>query len=139
MNKLKNKIAVVTGGNSGIGYATAEELAAQGATVVITGRNPDATIKAAKELNVKGIVSDQSNLLAIDRLVAEVKTLFAKVDILFINAGVSSLAPLGQITETDFDNMLNVNFKGSLFTLQKFLPILNEGASVIFLSSINAY
>src|SRR5882757_7385961 len=99
MSKLENKIAVVTGGNSGIGYATAGELAAQGASVVITGRNPEATIKAAKELNVKGIVSDQSNLQAIDRLVAEVKTLFTNVDILFINAGISSLAPLGQITE----------------------------------------
>jgi len=139
MNKLENKVAVVTGGNSGIGYAAAEELVAQGATVVITGRNPEATEKAAKALNVKGLVSDQSSLPAIDRLVAEVKALFTKVDILFINAGVSSFAPIGQITETEFDNMLNVNFKGSLFTLQKFLPILNEGASVIFLSSINAY
>jgi NAD(P)-dependent dehydrogenase (short-subunit alcohol dehydrogenase family) len=139
MEKLKNKVAVVTGGNSGIGYATAEELAAQGATVVITGRNPEATEKAAKALNVKGFVSDQGDLQAIDKLVFEVRTSFGNVDILFINAGVASFAPLDQITEDEFDKTLNVNFKGSLFTLQKFLPILNEGASVIFLSSINAY
>jgi NAD(P)-dependent dehydrogenase (short-subunit alcohol dehydrogenase family) len=134
MHNLKNKVAVVTGGNSGIGYATAEELVAQGATVVITGRNPEATEKAAKALNVKGLVSDQSDLPAIDRLVAEVKAFFTKVDILFINAGVSSFAPIGQITETEFDNMLNVNFKGSLFTLQKFLPILNGGIKSHFTS-----
>lgn len=141
MSKLNNKVAVITGGNSGIGLATAKEFAAQGAQVIITGRNQEATDKAVAEIGngAVGYISDQSNLAQIDELVEKVKTNYGKVDALFINAGVAAFAPIEGTTEDLFDNMVNINYKGAFFTLQKFLPLLNEGASVINLSSINAY
>ena len=139
MNDLSGKTAVVTGGNSGIGFATARKLKDSGAQVVITGRNAEAVNSAATELGVKGLVADQARLNDIDALVGRVKEEFGGVDILFINAGVASFAPVEHVTEEQFDTTINVNFKGALFTLQKFLPILREGASVINLSSINAY
>lgn len=139
MNDLSGKTAVVTGGNSGIGFATARKLKDSGAQVVITGRNAEAVNSAATELDVTGLVADQARLNDIDALVGRVKEEFGGVDILFINAGVASFAPVEHVTEEQFDTTINVNFKGALFTLQKFLPILREGASVINLSSINAY
>lgn len=139
MQKLTGKVAVITGGNSGIGYATAEELKAQGAKVVITGRSAEKVETAAKTLGVKGYVADVSNLAAIEQLVANVQSEFDKVDILFVNAGVFAPAPIGQITEEVFDQNMDINFKGAVFTVEKFLPILNDGASIINLSSINAY
>ncbi len=139
MKKLENKTAVVTGGNSGIGFATAKELIAQGSKVIITGRKQNLVDDAAKEIGATGIVSDQSNLKDIDTLVAKTKSQFGTLDILFINAGVAAFAPLGSIEEEQFDYILGINFKGALFTLQKFLPLLKEGSSVIFLSSVNAY
>jgi NAD(P)-dependent dehydrogenase (short-subunit alcohol dehydrogenase family) len=107
--------------------------------VIITGRNKYAVEEAASSLGVTGIVADQSNLGDIDRLVGIVKDKHGGVDVLFINAGVAAFAPVEHMTEDQFDNIMNVNFKGAFFTLQKFLPILREGASVINLSSINAY
>jgi NAD(P)-dependent dehydrogenase (short-subunit alcohol dehydrogenase family) len=139
MSRFTNKIAVVTGGNSGIGYATARAFVGEGAKVVLTGRNKEAVKKAAAEINAVGIVSDQGSLHDIDQLVAEVKSLYGKVDALFINAGVGAFVPFDAVTEDQFDNMMDINFKGAFFTLQKFLPLLNEGASVTFLSSVNAY
>lgn len=139
MSNLKGKVAVITGGNSGIGYATAQEFVAQGATVIITGRNAEKVEKAAKELGVKGLVADQANLAHTDQLVADVQAAYGKVDVLFVNAGVFFGTYVGQIEEATFDNMMNINFKGAVFTLEKFVPILNDGASVINLSSINAY
>jgi NAD(P)-dependent dehydrogenase (short-subunit alcohol dehydrogenase family) len=139
MEKLQNKTAVVTGGNSGIGFATAKELIAQGAKVIITGRKQNLVDSAAKEIGATGIVSDQSNLKDIDTLVAETKSQFGNVDILFINAGIAAFAPIGSIEEEQFDSIIGINFKGALFTLQKFLPLLKGGSSVIFLSSANAY
>ena len=139
MNKLEGKVAVVTGGNSGIGYASAKELKSQGAQVVITGRNADKVHSAAAELGVKGLVADVSDLNAIDRLVGEVKSSFGSVDILFVNAGIFQPAPIGQISEEMFDHQMGINFKGAVFTTEKFLPILNDGASIINLSSVNAY
>jgi NAD(P)-dependent dehydrogenase (short-subunit alcohol dehydrogenase family) len=138
MSNFKNKVVVVTGGNSGIGYATAKEFVAAGAKVVITGRNKQAVDKAASEIKAEGIVSDQGDLKAIDQLVAAVNTRYGKVDILFINAGVAAFAPLEAVTEEQFDTILGINFKGAYFTLQKFLPLLKEGSSVTFLSSVNA-
>lgn len=139
MNNLNGKTVVVTGGNSGIGYATANKLKKSGANVIITGRNKKAVAEAASTLGVTGIVADQSNLDDIDRLVGLVKDKHGGVDVLFINAGVAAFAPVEHMTEDQFDNIMNVNFKGAFFTLQKFLPVLREGASVINLSSINAY
>jgi NAD(P)-dependent dehydrogenase (short-subunit alcohol dehydrogenase family) len=139
MNNLSGKIAVVTGGNSGIGNATARKLKELGANVVITGRNPEAVESAANELGVMGVVADQASLDDIDTLVSQVKEEFGHVDVLFINAGVAAFAPVEHLSEEQFDTTMNVNFKGAFFTLQKFLPILREGASVINLSSINAY
>ena len=139
MNKLSGKTVVVTGGNSGIGYATAEKLKGLGAEVMITGRNPEAVDAAATQLGVLGVVADQANLGDIDRLVDRAKAAFGGVDVLFINAGVAAFAPIEQLSEAQFDTTMNVNVKGAFFTLQKFLPILRDGASVINLSSINAY
>lgn len=137
MEKFKDKVVVITGGNSGIGYATAAAFKAEGASVIMTGKRPDAVAKAAEALGVKGIVSDQSSLTAIDQLAIAVKNEFGKVDVLFINAGLAFFAPIEHTSEEQFDTMADVNFKGSFFTLQKFIPILKEGASVIFLTSGN--
>lgn len=139
MSKLKGKVAVVTGGNSGIGYASAKALKEEGADVIITGRNPEKVNQAANELGVQGMVADVNELSAIDDLVAEVQNSFDKVDILFVNAGIFQPAPIGQISEAHFDQQMGINFKGALFTTEKFLPILNDGASIINLSSVNAY
>ncbi len=139
MSYLKGKTAVVTGGNSGIGYATAAKLKAEGANVIITGRSADKVNTAAEELGVKGMLADVLHLDAIDNLVSEVKQNYGTVDILFVNAGIFAPAPVGQISEDLFDNTMGINFKGAVFTIEKFLPILNDGASIINLSSINAY
>lgn len=139
MNDLTGKVAVVTGGNSGIGYATAQYFKEAGANVIITGRSADRVVTAAAELGVKGIVADVTDLLAIDSLVAQVKNEFGKIDVLFVNAGVFNPAPVGQISEEVFDMQMGINFKGAVFTTEKFLPIINDGGSIINLSSINAY
>jgi NAD(P)-dependent dehydrogenase (short-subunit alcohol dehydrogenase family) len=139
MNKLKNKAAVVTGGNSGIGYAIAKDFISAGAKVIITGRNQNAVQSAAKEIGATGMISDQSILSDIDSLVANVKDQFEKIDILILNAGLYSIVPFESVSEGNFDSMMNTNFKGVFFTLQKFIPILNPGASVIIVSSIGAY
>lgn len=139
MSTLKGKVAVVTGGNSGIGYSTAQKLKEEGATVIITGRSVEKVNKAATELGVKGIVADVLNLSAIDDAVHEVKSAFGNIDILFVNAGIFTPASVGQIAEKMFDNQMGINFKGAVFTVEKFLPILNDGSSIINLSSVNAY
>ena len=139
MGNLTGKIAIVTGGNSGIGYAVAKEFAEKGASVVITGRSIERVDKAAQELGVTGIVADVKDLSAIDSLVEQVKNKHRKIDILFVNAGVFAPAPIGQISEEMFDHQMGINFKGAVFTIEKFLPLLNDGASIINLSSVNAY
>jgi NAD(P)-dependent dehydrogenase (short-subunit alcohol dehydrogenase family) len=138
MKILANKVAVITGGNSGIGYATAKEFVEKGAQVIITGRNEDSVAKAARELGVTGIVSDQSHLGQIDDLVAQVKAKFGKVDILFLNAGIANFSPVETATEAHFDGIMNANVKGVYFTVQKFIPILNDGAAIVFNTSVNA-
>lgn len=135
MNSLINKTAVITGGNNGIGYATAKEFISQWAKVIITWRKQEAVAKAAQELGVTGVVADQSNLQAIDQLVQEVKNKFWKIDILFINAGVFAWGTITETQEASYDNVMDINVKWAFFTLSKFIPVLNDGASVIFLSS----
>ena len=139
MSDLKNKIAIVTGGNSGIGYATAQEFIAQGAKTVITGRRKDAIEKAAEEIGAVPFVANQANLQDIDLLCKEVEKQFGKVDILFINAGITGeLGSIENASVENFDNVMNINFRGAYFTLSKFIPLLNNGASVVILSSIVA-
>jgi NAD(P)-dependent dehydrogenase (short-subunit alcohol dehydrogenase family) len=138
MTNLKGKIAVVTGGNSGIGYATAKMLKEKEAEVIITGRRKEAVEKAAAEINVTGWVADQADLTDTDKLVSEVARLFGKIDILLINAGISQFATIEATKESMFDDIMNVNVKGAYFTLSKFIPVLNENASVILLSSTSA-
>lgn len=137
--KFNNKIAVVTGGNSGIGLATAKELIAQEATVIITGRRKDALEKVAKDIGAVPFVADQSNVQDIIMLKQAIEQKFGAVDILFINAGITGTASLIENADEDnFDTVMNINFKGAYFTLSKFIPILNDGASVVFLSSNTA-
>ena len=137
-SSLQKKTAVVTGGTSGIGLATARELAAQGANVVITGRAKDTVDKTAAEINATGIVCDQAKLSDIDNLVNEVKNKYGSIDILFINAGIVLFSSIEETTEEHFDKLMDTNFKGSYFTLSKFIPIVNKGGAITLLSSINA-
>jgi len=138
MKRFENKIAVITGGNSGMGYGTAKVLKELGATVIITGRRKEAIEQAAKELGVIAILSDQAKLEDIDSLVTEVNKQFGKVDILYINAGISGTSSIELETPENFDKINNVNYKGVFFTLSKFIPHLNDGASVVVLSSVLA-
>lgn len=136
--KLEGKVAVVTGGNSGIGLATAKRFVAEGANVFITGRRQSELDSAVKEIgkNVTAIQGDVSNPADLDRLFAAVKQQKGHIDILFANAGIGELAPLGSITEAHFDKTFGVNVKGALFTVQKALPLLRDGASVVLNASI---
>jgi NAD(P)-dependent dehydrogenase (short-subunit alcohol dehydrogenase family) len=138
--KLEGKVAVITGGNSGIGLATAQRFAAEGAHVFITGRRPAELDEAVKQIgrHVTGVPGDVSNLADLDRLFATVKQQQGRLDVLFANAGVGALAPLGSISEEHFDKAFNVNVKGLLFTVQKALPIFRDGGSIILNASIAA-
>ncbi|MFD1602857.1 SDR family oxidoreductase [Flavobacterium artemisiae] len=138
MNTSKNKIVVITGGNSGIGYATAKQFKAEGATVIITGRRKDAIEKAALELDAIPFVADQSKVSDIEKLAGQIKTDYGSIDTLFINAGIAGLGTIEQTSEELFDNIMNVNLKGAFFTLSNFVPMLKDGASVVFLSSNTA-
>ncbi|MBD2077150.1 SDR family oxidoreductase [Phormidium sp. FACHB-592] len=137
MNKLDGKVALVTGGTSGIGLATSKHFVAEGAYVFITGRRQpelDAAVKGIGK-NVTGVQSDVSNLADLDRLYATIKQEQGRLDIIFANAGGGELVPLGSITEEHFDKTFNTNVKGLLFTVQKALPLLPEGASIILNAS----
>lgn len=141
MRSLQGKVALVTGGNSGIGLATAREFYAQGAKVVLSGRNRETLEAVARELgeNVLAVPSDVSKLSDINQLIAQAHETFGRLDILFVNAGIVRTGALEEVTEEDFDTVINTNFKGAYFTIQKALPILNENASVIINGSINAH
>jgi NAD(P)-dependent dehydrogenase (short-subunit alcohol dehydrogenase family) len=138
MGKLDGKVALVTGGNSGIGLATAKRFVSEGAYVFITGRRAEELAAAVKEIgkNVTGVQGDVSNLAHLDRLFAQIKREKGKLDIVFANAGVAKYARLGSISEELFDSIFNTNVKGLLFTVQKALPLLPDGASIILNASI---
>src|SRR5712664_3763200 len=140
MNRLKGKIALITGGNSGIGLATAKQFVNEGAYVFITGRRDAELAAAAKEIgkNVTGVQGDVSKLGDLDRLFAQIKREKGKLDSVFANAGVATYAPFGKITEEHFDSIFTINVKGLLFTVQKALPLLPDGASIILNASIVA-
>jgi NAD(P)-dependent dehydrogenase (short-subunit alcohol dehydrogenase family) len=138
--RLEGKVALITGGNSGIGLATAKQFVNEGAYVYISGRRDTELAAAVKEIgeNVAGIQGDVSNLGDLDRLFAQIKREKGKLDIVFANAGVAAYAPFGKITEEHFDSIFDINVKGLLFTVQKALPLLPDGASVILNASVVA-
>jgi NAD(P)-dependent dehydrogenase (short-subunit alcohol dehydrogenase family) len=138
MGKLEGKVALVTGGNSGIGLATAKRFVNEGADVFITGRRDLAA--AVKEIggNVTGVQGDVSNLADLDRLFAQIEQEKRRLDIVFANAGVAAYAPFGKITEEHYDSIFDINVKGLLFTVQKALPLMPDGASIILNASIVA-
>jgi NAD(P)-dependent dehydrogenase (short-subunit alcohol dehydrogenase family) len=140
MGKLEGKVAVITGGNSGIGLATAKEFKEQGARVVITGRDQKTLDEAKRAIggDVLAVRSDTSNLTDIDKLFNVVKEKFGKIDVLFLNAGIGKFAPVEAVTEEVFDSIMNINFKGAYFTIQKALPLLNDNASIVLNASITA-
>jgi NAD(P)-dependent dehydrogenase (short-subunit alcohol dehydrogenase family) len=140
MTKLEGKIALIAGGNSGIGLATAKQFVHEDAYVFITGRREPELARAVKEIekNVTGVQGDVSNLGDLDRLFAQIKREKGRLDIVFANAGGAKFAPLGQITEEQYDALFNINVKGLLFTVQKALPLMADGASIILNASIVA-
>jgi NAD(P)-dependent dehydrogenase (short-subunit alcohol dehydrogenase family) len=139
MKKLEGKVAVITGGNSGIGLATAQRFVEEGAYVFITGRRQNELDGAAIQIgknNVTTVLGDVSNMADLDRLYTTVKEQKGGLDILFANAGIAELTPLGHITEADFDKTFSINVKGVLFTVQKALPLFHEGASIVINASV---
>ncbi len=141
MSKLEGKVAVITGGNSGIGLATAQQFVSDGAYVFITGRRQSELDSAATQIgknNVTAVQGDVSNLADLDRLYAKVKEQKGQINILFANAGIIGAAPLGKISEEHFDKTFGINVKGLLFTVQKALPLFQDGGSIILNASVAA-
>jgi NAD(P)-dependent dehydrogenase (short-subunit alcohol dehydrogenase family) len=138
MGKLDDKVAVITGGNSGMGLATAKRFVAEGAYVFITGRRQAELDKAVELIgkNVTGVQGDVSNLADLDRLYAAVKERKGWIDILFANAGVGGVSPLGEITEEHFDGIFAINVRGLLFSVQKALPLFRDGGSIVLNASV---
>ena len=129
MRRFEGKVAVITGGNSGIGLATAQRFVEEGAHVFITGRRQgelDAAVRLIGK-SITGVQGDVSSLADLDRLYATVKENRGRIDILFANAGIGELAPLGEISEAHFDKALGINVRGLLFTVQKVLPLFQDG------------
>ncbi|MGD0942149.1 MAG: SDR family oxidoreductase [Terracidiphilus sp.] len=138
--KLEGKIAIVTGGSTGIGLATAKEFVAQGAYVYITGRRQTELDKALKAIgsNVTGIRADSSSLSDLDKVYDQIKQEKGRIDIVFANAGIAAFAPLGSITEEHFDSIFDTNVRGLLFTVQKALPLIPDGGAIILNASITS-
>jgi NAD(P)-dependent dehydrogenase (short-subunit alcohol dehydrogenase family) len=138
MNKLEGKIALITGGTSGIGLAAARLFRQQGAQLVLTGRDPGRIAEVAEEFGTAATVlrSEAGKLDDIDALMAQVRQLHGRLDVLFLNAAVTNPAPIEQMTEAMFDEVVNVNFKGEFFTIQKALPLMGEGSSIVVTTSL---
>ncbi|HUU71703.1 MAG TPA: SDR family oxidoreductase [Burkholderiales bacterium] len=140
MKKLQDKVAVITGGTTGIGQAAARLFHEQGACVYITGRNEKTLAEAQKNLpaEIVAIRSDASRLEDIDALAAEIKEKAGRIDVLYVNAGIAKFLPFESITPEIFDEMFNINFRGAYFTIQKLLPLMGEGSSIVLTTSIAA-
>lgn len=138
MGKLANKIAVITGGSTGIGLATAKLFQTEGAQVVVTGRNESSLAEARKELGPAALVvrSDASKLSDVDALVEQVRRKYGRIDVLYANAGVAHFNPIGQVTPELFDTEFDINVRGVYFTVQKALPLIPKGGVILFTSSI---
>ena len=138
MGKLEGKIALITGGSTGIGLATAKQFVNEGAYIFITGRREPELAAAVKEIgrNVTGIRGDVSNLGDLDRLFAQIEREKGRLDVVFANAGIAKYAPFGTITEEHYDSIFDINVKGMLFTVQKALPLMPDGSAIIVTSSI---
>src|SRR3981081_2146297 len=138
MKRLEGKVAVVTGGNSGIGLATAIRFQEEGAKVAILGRSKKTLDEAVKTIGngVVAVQGDVANLADIDKLYAEVAQKLGKIDVLFVNAGVAKFAPFAETSESTYDEQFDINVKGAYFTIQKALPFLNDGASIILNTSV---
>jgi NAD(P)-dependent dehydrogenase (short-subunit alcohol dehydrogenase family) len=138
MKRLEGKVAVVTGGNSGIGLATAMRLHEEGARVAITGRNPDTLREAVKAIgnSVVAVQADVAKLAELDKLYATVAQKLGRIDVLFVNAGVAKFAPITDMSEGTYDELFDTDTKGAYFTIQKALPLLNDGASIVLNTSV---
>jgi NAD(P)-dependent dehydrogenase (short-subunit alcohol dehydrogenase family) len=138
MNRLKGKVAVVTGGNSGIGLATAQRLQQEGAKVAISGRSKKTLDEAVRTIGngVLAVQADVAKLADLDKLYTEVSQKLGKIDVLFVNAGIAKFAPLADTSESTYDEQFGINTKGAYFTIQKAIPLLNDGASIILNTSV---
>src|SRR6202049_3394969 len=138
MKRLEGKVAVVTGGNSGIGLATAKRLQDEGARVAISGRNQQTLDEAVNTIGngVLAVQADVSKLSDVDKLYAQVSKKLGKIDVLFVNAGIAKFAPFAETSESTYDEQFDINIKGAYFTIQKALPFLNDGASIILNTSV---
>jgi NAD(P)-dependent dehydrogenase (short-subunit alcohol dehydrogenase family) len=138
MTRLEGKVAVVTGGNSGIGLATAKRFQEEGAKVAISGRSRETLDEAVRTIGngVLAVQADVAKLADIDKLYAEVSQKLGKIDVLFVNAGVAKFASLAETSESTYDEQFDINIKGAYFTIQKALPLLNDGASIILNTSV---
>jgi NAD(P)-dependent dehydrogenase (short-subunit alcohol dehydrogenase family) len=138
MKRLEGKVAVVTGGNSGIGLATAIRFQEEGAKVAILGRSKKTLDEAVKTIGngVLAVQGDVSNFADVDKLYAEVAKKLGKIDVLFVNAGVAKFVPFAETSESTYDEQFDINIKGAYFTIQKALPLLNDGASIILNTSV---
>lgn len=141
MKKLENKVAVITGGNSGIGLATAKEFLDSGAKVLITGRNEEELMKTQHALGNDLLIvrADSSSMHDTQSLGKRIGESVGRIDIVFINAGIGKFSAFEQTDEAFFDEMMDINFKGAYFTIQSLLPLINEGGSIIFNTTINAH
>ena len=138
MNRLEGKVAVVTGGNSGIGLATAKRFQQEGARVAISGRSKKTLHEAVRTIGngVLAIQADVANLADLDKLFREVSKTLGKIDVLFVNAGVAKFGSIAETSESTYDEQFDINIKGAYFTIQKALPLLNDGASIILNTSV---